>query len=159
MQSDPYAFAAAFLLAFPIGTLAEYLIHRFVLHSRIQTFISRGHGQHHKSNAAGSIAVDFRDFSSGILPFGWLGFAHSVPAGLAFLAGAFAFVFCLTVIHKWNHEHPERIFWMRPNSHVTHHEWGRRRNFGITSHFWDRIFGTFAVSVASRIGNSTARRR
>ena len=140
---DPLTIALAFLLAFPIGTLCEYIIHRFVLHSRLPTFISRGHGKHHESNAAGTLPVDFLDFSAGILPFGWLGFLYTVPAGLAFLCGGFGFVFCLALIHKLNHERPQLIFWMRPNSHTVHHNQHPRRNYGITSYFWDRVFGTY----------------
>ena len=141
---DLLTLGTAFLLAFPVGTLCEYGIHRFVLHSRGETFISRGHGEHHRSNRAGSLLVDFRDFSAGIIPFGWFGFLHSVPAGVAFLAGGFAFVFCLALVHKLNHEHPEIVFWMRPNSHAVHHEQTPRRNYGISSHFWDVVFGTYS---------------
>lgn len=148
MDWNPLTLTVAFLLAFPVGTFCEYLIHRFVLHSRIPTFISRGHGVHHTSNAAGTLLVDFRDFSAGLIPFGWLGFLHSVPVGVAFFAGGVGFVFALALIHKWNHEHPGRVFWMRPNSHVTHHNAHPRHNYGITSRFWDVVFGTDAPATA-----------
>jgi sterol desaturase/sphingolipid hydroxylase (fatty acid hydroxylase superfamily) len=148
---DPLTLGVAFVLAFPVGTLCEYIIHRFVLHSRVPTFISRGHGKHHESNRAGALLVDFRDFSAGILPFGWLGFLFGIPPGVAFLTGGFCFVFCLALIHKLNHTCPELIFWMRPNSHTVHHEQHPGHNYGITSHFWDLVFGTYARPGEERV--------
>ena len=141
--TDPAVLLVAFALAFPVGTLAEYVLHRFVLHSHSRTFVSRRHRLHHKSNLADSLWGDFRDFLPGMVPFCWLGFLHGVPAGLAFLAGGVAYVLLLASVHKLSHERPRLVFWMRPNSHALHHGQTPRHNFGIVTRFWDRVFGTY----------------
>jgi len=134
----------AFLVAFPIGTLVEYALHRFVLHSRRLTLIARRHRLHHKSNRADSLWGDFRDFLPGMLPVGWFGFLHSNAAGLAFLLGCVAYVLLLAAVHKLSHERPGIIFWMTPNSHSLHHGTTPRYNFGIITRIWDVVFGTYA---------------
>jgi sterol desaturase/sphingolipid hydroxylase (fatty acid hydroxylase superfamily) len=134
----------AFLLTFPAGTLVEYTLHRFLLHSRNRSFISRRHRLHHKSNQADTLWGDFRDFLPGMVPFCWLGFLHSVVAGLAFLVGGLGYVFLLASVHKLSHERPRLVFWMSPNSHVLHHGETPRHNFGIVTRFWDVVFGTYA---------------
>ena len=136
--------AIGFLIAFPVGTLVEYLIHRFVLHARNRTFITRQHRLHHKDNLADPLWADFRDFLPGMAPVGWLGFLHSPAAGFGFLIGCIAYVLVLALVHKLSHERPKLVFWMRPNSHWLHHGPSPRQNFGIVTRFWDRMFGTYA---------------
>lgn len=136
--------AVAFTLAFPTGTLVEYGLHRFLLHSRSRNFISHRHRLHHKSNCADSLWGDFRDFSPGMVPFCWFGFVHSTVAGMAFLCGGVAYVFFLALVHKLSHERPRLVFWMNPNAHDLHHGTTHRLNFGIVTRFWDRVFGTYA---------------
>src|SRR5262245_50388741 len=127
----------SFLLAFPTGTLVEYLLHRFVLHARSRTFISRRHRLHHKSNQADTLWRDFRDFLPGMVPFCWFGFLHSPSSGLAFLLGGVAYVFLLALVHTLSHKRPRLVFWMEPNSHSLHHGETPRDNFGIVTRFWD----------------------
>jgi len=146
----------AFALAFPVGTLVEYVLHRWVLHTRSRTFVSRRHRMHHKSNEADTLWGDFRDFSLGGIPFVWLGFLHSLAAGLAFLAGGVCYVFLLALVHKLSHERPELIFWMSPPSHELHHCETPRHNFGIVTRFWDRVFGTYAPGVLASKTNGGA---
>ena len=141
---NPNALMVAFLLAFPIGTLVEYILHRFVLHSRRRTRITHRHRMHHKCNEADTLWGDFRDFSLGMVPFCWFGFVHSVSAGVGFFLGGVAYVFLLASVHKLSHERPGLIFWMSRNSHVLHHGDTPRCNFGIVTRFWDVVFGTYA---------------
>ena len=143
-REDWVAAVAAFLVALPVGTLVEYLLHRFVLHARSRTFITRRHRFHHKANEADTVWGDFRDFLVGILPFGWLGFLFGAAAGVGFLLGCVAYVFFLALVHTLSHERPRLIFWMSPNGHALHHVETPRHNFGIVTRFWDRVFGTYA---------------
>lgn len=142
--ADPVVAVLAFSLAFPAGTLVEYVLHRFVLHSHSRTLISRRHRLHHKSNRADTLWGDFRDFCPGMVPFCWFGFLHSTVAGVAFLLGGVVYVFILALVHKLSHERPRLVFWMNPNAHEFHHGDTPRLNFGIVSRFWDRVFGTYA---------------
>jgi sterol desaturase/sphingolipid hydroxylase (fatty acid hydroxylase superfamily) len=142
--------AIAFSLAFPAGTLVEYVLHRFLLHSHSRTFVSRRHRLHHKSNSADTVWGDFRDFSTGMVPFCWLGFLDSTAAGLGFLFGGVVYVFLLALVHKLSHERPRLVFWLNPNAHELHHGDTPRLNFGIVTRFWDRVFGTYANSRVTR---------
>jgi sterol desaturase/sphingolipid hydroxylase (fatty acid hydroxylase superfamily) len=137
------AVVVAFVVAFPVSSLVEYFLHRFVLHSRLSR-ITRRHRMHHKSNRADTLWGDFRDFLPGIVPTCWLGFLHSAAVGLAFLLGSVAYVFVLAAVHKLSHERPRIIFWMSPNSHALHHGETPRHNFGVVTRLWDRVFGTYA---------------
>lgn len=145
--------AIAFVLAFPTGTFAEYVMHRFVLHARNRTFITHRHRMHHKANESDTLWGDFRDFLPGMLPFCWFGFLHSATAGLAFLLGGVAYVFLLAAVHTLSHDRPRLIFWMSRNSHTLHHSETPRHNYGIVTRFWDVVFGTYANA---RPGRETA---
>ena len=134
----------AFLFSFPLGTLIEYVLHRFVLHSRIRMFITHRHRLHHKHNRADTLWGDFRDFLPGMMPFCWLGFLYSPAAGFSLLLGGVVYVLVLATVHKLSHERPRLIFWLTPNSHVLHHGVTPRCNFGIVTRFWDIVFGTYA---------------
>lgn len=148
VAADWSAALVAFLLAFPIGTLVEYLLHRFFLHARSRNFVTRRHRLHHKSNQADTLWGDFRDFLPGMLPVCWLGFPFGVAAGIGFVLGGVAYVFVLALVHKLSHERPRLVFWMSPNSHDLHHGATPRHNFGIVVRFWDVVFGTYSAGRA-----------
>jgi sterol desaturase/sphingolipid hydroxylase (fatty acid hydroxylase superfamily) len=131
------------LLALPMGTLVEYIIHRFLLHARSRTFITHRHRLHHKDNRADTLWGDFRDFLPAMIPFCWFGFFHSAAAGIGFFLGCTAYIFILAFVHKLSHERPRLIFWMSPNAHALHHDETPRHNFGIVTRFWDVMFGTY----------------
>ena len=140
----------AFALAFPVGTLVEYILHRWVLHTRLFSFISHRHRMHHKSNEADTWWGEFRDFALASLPFSWIGFFHSTVAGFAFLVGGVSYALLMAVIHKLSHEHPKLLFWMHPPGHELHHGETPRHNFGIVTRFWDHVFGTYANERPAR---------
>jgi sterol desaturase/sphingolipid hydroxylase (fatty acid hydroxylase superfamily) len=144
ISSGAGTLAVPFIVALAGGTLVEYVLHRFLLHARSRTCITRRHRLHHKSNRADTLWGDFRDFLPGMVPFCWLGFLHSPTAGVGFLLGGVAYVFLLALVHKLSHERPRLIFWMSANAHALHHGETPRHNFGIVTRFWDIVFGTYA---------------
>ena len=125
------------------GTLVEYVVHRFVVHSRRNWLATRRHRMHHKTNHADSVWADFRDFLPWMVPVAWVGFLFGVWAGLGFLLGCVAYVLLLALVHTWSHDCPQRVFWMRPNAHELHHARTPRANFGVTTSLWDHVFGTY----------------
>jgi sterol desaturase/sphingolipid hydroxylase (fatty acid hydroxylase superfamily) len=159
--ADLGTLVGSFLVALPVGTLVEYLLHRFLLHSRVRTFVARRHRLHHKANRADTLWGDFRDFLPGMFPVGWCGFLISTTAGVGFLLGGTMYVFLLALVHTLSHERPGWIFWMSPNAHALHHGETPRHNFGIVTRFWDVVFRTYAnhrpVRGTNR-GGSTRRR-
>jgi len=146
-----------FLAALAMGTWVEYLLHRFFLHSGLRHWVIRRHKLHHKTYVRYSIASEFLGFFPPAIPFLWVGFVHSVPAGFAFVAGEVAFVLAEAVAHKWSHEAPHRLFWMDPAVHAVHHTHGSRSNYGVLTTFWDRVFGTYRVVRARSIGDVGSR--
>src|SRR5690242_8957688 len=138
------AAAIGFLAALVVGTFAEYVIHRFFLHTRRFTnWVTRRHKMHHKRYVRHSVLSDFVDFFPPAVPVLPLGFLFGVPAGVGFAAGTVAYVLWVALCHKWSHEAPRRMFWMHPNVHAVHHDRPPRWNFGVTTGFWDRVFGTY----------------
>jgi sterol desaturase/sphingolipid hydroxylase (fatty acid hydroxylase superfamily) len=135
--------AAAIMLGFALWTLAEYLVHRFLYH-RI-AFFQRLHDAHHASP---------KDLIGGppLLAIGLILVLVAVPtlsidwafgAGVTFgcLAGYLAYM----VVHDRVHlgARPESgLFNQLRSHHLRHHFLDGRGNYGVTTMFWDYIFGT-----------------
>lgn len=141
-------------------TAAEYGLHRFAMHvMRGRGLASVEHLKHHANvtyfsptskkllSAAGTTAVAFP--------------AASAVAGrkwaTAFNGGLLAMYALYEVAHRRTHTHPPRNRygrWAR-RSHLHHHFGAPMRNFGVTSPFWDRLFGTYdepgVVTVPARM--------
>jgi sterol desaturase/sphingolipid hydroxylase (fatty acid hydroxylase superfamily) len=132
-----------FAAALALGTLVEYLLHRYVLHSRLRHWVVRRHKMHHKTYVRYTVGSEFLGFLPGAVPLLWVGFVHSPAAGVAFVAGEVAYVVAVAAAHKWSHEAPHRLFWMDPAVHAAHHADSVRWNFGVLTTFWDRVFGTY----------------
>lgn len=133
----------AFTTALLLGSLVEYLLHRFFLHSRLRHWVVRRHKLHHKTYVRYSVASEFLGFVPPAVPVVWVGFLHSVPAGVGFAAGAVGYVLAVALAHKWSHEAPHRLFWMDPAVHALHHDDRPRWNFGVVTPLWDHVFGTY----------------
>lgn len=137
-------------------SLAEYVLHRLVLH-RLHPF-HRWHGEHHVRPSAligTPTAISATLFATLVLAPAWL-LAGAWPAcafTLGMLAGYLAYVVTHDATH---HAAPPGLAgssWLRNRRrwHARHH----RRNaapacYGVTSGFWDRVFGTGVALSASR---------
>lgn len=131
---------AAFLLAFPVGTLVEYWAHR-AMH---RFLLKRKHAEHHRDGWGQGWFGEFVDYVVGCLPIIPAGFLYSVEAGIGFAAGGLLYAAFAAYAHQLQHERPELCFWMPRPVHAIHHEkhlW--KANFGISLDLWDRVFGTY----------------
>jgi sterol desaturase/sphingolipid hydroxylase (fatty acid hydroxylase superfamily) len=110
-------------------TLAEYITHRFVLHA----YAPLQHGIHH---ARPQDAIDKIFWQI------WLAFAVVyLTAGGTVLAGVLvAYAWYLTV-HYCAHHNPAILPASLLKHHLDHHRFANR-NYGVTTKFWDRAFGT-----------------
>ncbi len=141
-----------------VWTLAEYVLHRFVMHElRGRGLPSREHLLHHADpeNNEGRPILSW----VGIALIGLLLF---VPAGSflgGFAVGAAAYGGWLLGygtyrrIHNRSHSHaPVGDYgrWVRVH-HFHHHHGHPMANHGVTSPLWDRVFGTLEVPTTIRV--------
>ncbi len=138
------SWALACLAGLSAWTLIEYLLHRFVFHHA--PVLARMHARHHDEPLAligtpawvsvslGAIAV------AGPL-WAMLGFdlATAVTAGM--VGGYLFYVFIHYAIHHWQPRPGSYLARVR-RWHALHHHFADEGNFGVTTSFWDHVFGT-----------------
>lgn len=147
---DPTATVATFMAGFLTLTLVEYLVHRHFYHmgtgsprrARLQYIF---HGVHHehprdKKRLALPPVMSIVLASSFIglfrLTMGLYGFAF----GGGFLAGYATYLLAHYAIHVYSPpKNFLRVIWKH---HHLHHFVGDTGAFGVSSPFWDHIFGT-----------------
>jgi sterol desaturase/sphingolipid hydroxylase (fatty acid hydroxylase superfamily) len=133
---------AAFVLALLVGTLVEYWGHR-CMHTWL---LKKKHALHHRDGWGQGWLGEFWDYFVGTLPILWVGFLHSVEAGIGFAAGGLVYAMFAAYSHQLQHERPELCFWLkRPVHHLHHYHHLWHYNFGISLDLWDRVFGTYKV--------------
>ena len=128
-------------------TAAEYLLHRFAMHEmRGRGLASVEHLDHHAdityftpnakkvASAAGASVV--------VHPLATRALGHRRAA--AFTGGLLTMYAAYEVAHRRIHTHPPTNRygrWSRRN-HLRHHFGAPRRNYGVTTPVWDRLFRT-----------------
>jgi sterol desaturase/sphingolipid hydroxylase (fatty acid hydroxylase superfamily) len=140
-----------------IWTLMEYIIHRYVFHQ--MPVFSPMHGAHHEAPLAFigtptwlSLGVIF---GAVFLPAWGLG-SLNTASGLAvgFMAG---FSWYGLVHHAIHHRKPRllaRRLIVASRRHAQHHYSTQPGNFGVTTSFWDRVFGTVLTTSVERSGRT-----
>jgi len=134
-----------------IWTLFEYLLHRFVLH-HMAPFAAM-HDAHHQAPRAFVGTPTWLSMSVilGVvfLPAWALG-SFNAASGLA--VGVMAGFFWYGLVHHAIHYRRPRPLATRllvaSRRHAQHHYSSESGNFGVTTSFWDHVFGT-SLSVAS----------
>ena len=125
MSSDALLFAGGV-----VGwTLAEYIVHRFVLHG----FAPTEHRLHH-ANPDGAVLTIFWQI--------WICFALVyLIVGGAFVAGALVAYTWYLFVHHCAHHGPASLPLSLLEHHQSHHRFASG-NYGVSTTLWDRIFGT-----------------
>ena len=125
MSSDAMLFAGGVVA----WTLAEYVVHRFVLHGIAPT----EHRQHH-ANPDGAVLTIFWQI--------WICFALVyLIAGGAFVAGALVAYAWYLFVHHCAHHGPDKLPLPLLMHHQSHHRFATR-NYGASTTLWDHVFGT-----------------
>jgi sterol desaturase/sphingolipid hydroxylase (fatty acid hydroxylase superfamily) len=125
MSSDAVLFAGGVVAL----TLAEYLVHRFVLHG----FAPTEHRLHH-ANPDGAVLTIFWQI--------WICFALVyLIAGGAFVAGALVAYAWYLFVHHCAHHGPDSLPLSLLKHHQSHHRFASR-NYGVSTTLWDHVFGT-----------------
>jgi sterol desaturase/sphingolipid hydroxylase (fatty acid hydroxylase superfamily) len=142
------------LLGLGVWTLVEYVLHRFVLHG-LQPFRT-WHAEHHRRPRA-------RIGTPTILSAALIGALVFLPALLlgdpwracaltfGLLTGYFIYAIAHHATHHWHagNEWARR----RKRAHALHHSpVGPPGRYGVTSAFWDGVFGTGGSTPATAVG-------
>lgn len=135
-------FIAAAVVGVALWTLVEYLVHRVVYHHA--PILSPLHNEHHTKPTELIGVPSF--ISSGIIVvvcYFPLAMFYPILAGgfvSGMLIGYAAYMF---VHHATHHGKIEPGHWLYPSRvrHMAHH-YRENINFGVTTGFWDRVFGT-----------------
>lgn len=142
MQQVKWLIACAMGLAG--WTLAEYFIHRFVFHQ--VPVIAQLHEMHHASPGAligAPIWSSLSAFGFGVFVPLWWQAGFDIASGLTvgLTLGYLWYVFVHTAVHRWRLD-PTSFLYQAKLRHAHHHHGKQDRNFGVTSDFWDHVFGT-----------------
>lgn len=135
---------SAAVLAGLLGwTAIEYGLHRFVLHG-VQPF-QRWHRQHHERPMALMGAPTLLTASllaGGVFLPAWaaLGLWRGTALTFGLLAGYLAYGLTHHATHHWRAE--GRWFKQRKRWHAWHHHGNRPGCYGVTTSFWDHVFGS-----------------
>jgi len=148
-------FVMLFLFGLAVWTLFEYFFHRYIFH-----FVPRGrfqqrvsflfHGVHHQypndkkrlvMPLAMSVSIGILLFALSLPLFGEWVWAYSA----GFTTGYLAYDMTHYSIH---HFKPPPVKWLRAvwKSHLDHHFRDSTLGFGVSSAFWDRVFGTLPAT-------------
>ncbi len=126
-------------------TLAEYLLHRFVLHRA--PVIEPMHAAHHASPRAyiGTPTwVTLSLFFVAVFLPAWRGISFNVASGL--VAGVMAGFLWYGILHHTIHHGSPRALALQlkkiARRHMRHHYSRQQGNFGVTTALWDWVFGT-----------------
>jgi len=140
-----------------LWTLVEYTLHRFVFHMNVgnspalSTFHFLIHGQHHKAPFDENRLV-FPPVPAAVLatiiyqPINLinLAFNNQLYNSRLLLAGGLIGYLCYDMIHYYIHHGSARnqYFYHLKRYHYNHHFVNHDKGFGISSPFWDALFGT-----------------
>jgi sterol desaturase/sphingolipid hydroxylase (fatty acid hydroxylase superfamily) len=134
------------IFGFLSWTLVEYLFHRCILHH--VPFFAESHKAHHdapRELIGTPTALSFTFLTVFVfLPLATcLGVLTSAAWFSGFLMGYFCYVAVHYVVHhKGSNGHT--YLKVLKQQHARHHHGDASRNFGVTTIFWDRVFGTAA---------------
>lgn len=137
-------FAGAFLGGFCLWTLAEYVLHRFVLHH--VPYVRDMHNVHHEDQLAlvgtptwfSFVLISVIVFAP-LYVFQGITLATGVTAG--FMLGYLWYVSVHHMVHHWTSK-PGSYMHAMKRRHMLHHHFDEQLNFGVSNGFWDKVFRT-----------------
>ena len=144
MPPRPVIWALVYGAGFAGWTLIEYLLHRVLFHHA--PIVSRIHECHHQSPndligtpawasvLTGVIAVASPSWAA-------LGFDLGTAASAGLVSGYLWYVFVHYAAHHWRPRFGTYLYRVRLR-HACHHHVSHDGNFGVTTGFWDHVFGT-----------------
>ncbi len=151
-ENGALAWIATAFACLGLWTLVEYLMHRFVLH-RIPC-IKQMHDRHHVDEHAPVGTPSWLSLGAHALivffPL-WLvsSFAMASAGICGLMLGYLWYIGVHHILHYWHTGHLGYLYTLK-RRHALHHHVDETINFGVTTLFWDRVFGTAAAGKVSR---------
>ena len=138
----------ATLAGMGLWTLAEYLLHRFLGHEhKGRNFFKEEHVLHH--SRAAYFAPAYKKALLAVVVCGVMIAALTLllpfTMALAFTAGFAGMYLLYEATHKRYHSRDPLapVFLVLRKHHFYHHFHNPKKNHGVTTRLWDRVFGTF----------------
>ena len=136
--------AATFVAGVALWTLVEYILHRFVLHH--VPYIKDMHDAHHGDQMAligTPVWLSLVIFVVFVFAPLWFLTDPVLTAGLSagMVIGYFLYGAAHHIIHHWDLK-PGSFGYKLRHRHSLHHHYSETGNFGVTTGFWDLVFGT-----------------
>ncbi|MFI4889088.1 MAG: sterol desaturase family protein [Steroidobacterales bacterium] len=151
-RHDLLLWCGALACGFTLWTLAEYWIHRVVLHR--MPYFSPMHGEHH-ADPMGLIGtptwISLPTLGAAVLLPAWALLGLNVGSGL-FVGVIGGYVWYGAVHHLIHHQPRFGALRELRVRHLRHHYFPQRGNFGVTTSLWDFVFGT-SLGGKSRAGH------
>jgi len=151
---NPYLIPVLFLSGFVFFTLLEYVAHRFLFHMAPTTewrkkFVYTVHGVHHefpKDKTRLAMPVPASLFLAGLFFCIFYLLLNTKVFGFlpGVLAGYCAYLFVHFIVHAY--QPPKNFFKELWINHSIHHYKDSTQIFGVSSPFWDYVFGTYPKS-------------
>lgn len=135
--------ALYFLAGLAIWTLIEYVLHRFILHG-LKPFKVL-HEMHHLRPRAlmgtPTIATVLSFACFVYLPTLWL---SNLRTACSLTMGVLTGYLAYSLLHHATHHWRMSSRWLkeRKQVHGLHHQFGRPGYYGVTTSFWDHVFGS-----------------
>lgn len=125
-------------------TLVEYVIHRFILHHVV--YIRDMHDQHHRSPKElidTPIWLSLSFMTAGVLLPSWWVFGFGIAGGftVGMTLGYLTYGLMHHAMHHWHIRHGTYLYRAK-RRHAQHHASIDEGNYGVSSPFWDYVFGT-----------------
>lgn len=134
----------AVLTGLAVWTLVEYITHRFILHE--VRYLAAMHELHHDDPNGFVGTPTWLSLGliccGALLPLWWetgLHLASGVTAGM--MVGYLWYVGVHHAVHHWRIDADSPLYRLK-RRHALHHHARQPCNFGVTTGFWDRVFGT-----------------
>ena len=149
------------LIAIFLWTFTEYAMHRFNGHDQKgKTAFSKDHLAHHASltyftpkrdKVKRAVLVSAALFPISIL---LLGMTYGLTFACAYLSAYFYYDF----LHWYSHYYPPTTKYGKRvrKHHFAHHFTNPKHNFGVTTVFWDKVFGTYFPVTIVRVPEKRA---
>ena len=139
--------AALIVSGLSFWTLTEYVAHRFILH-RVPVFASLHKAHHDEPHALIGTPTCFSLVVFYCFAFWPVAEIDGLRPAASWFAGILAGYFLYITVHFVVHNVGSggfRIVKRLKRQHALHHHGEADCNFGVTTNFWDHLFGTLSV--------------